>query len=168
LMKTGDFQQAEVQLISLRKKYPYPQKPLWGGQVLWLSAKIDHGLGKLAPAEKQFQLGLNRLSDLEEPLYTALLLLDLALLYSETKRLTKTIEISIQILPIFESMKLYDETMSVIRLFSIAIIQTNVTSSILRDLRHSLERDPLLEVMLKRSQGNPDSQVKQNSLISTE
>ncbi len=155
LVKSDAYHEAETRLASLQEKYPQPERTVWRCQELWLGAKIDHALGRLDSAEEKYHLGLGGLKPLKEPLYEALLSLDLAVLYSEARRLAEVIEISVEILPVFESIKLYDETLASLGLFSAAVARGSIPTSTLRKVRIALERDPLLEAMQKRSQGDP-------------
>ncbi len=81
---------------------------------------------------------------LGEPLYAALVLLDLAILRSEAGEVASVVDIASSICRFFEPLKLYDETVASLLLLHQAIDRSEVTKDILRSVRSSLWRDPLV------------------------
>lgn len=134
------FEEAEACLQALSP--PFEQE-LWLWQTKWLEASVDHGLGRMDAAEEKYLAALKGLENLDETFYTALLQLDLAVFYTETRRRSSVIEICEGICVALDAMKLYDETMVSLRLLSQAIEETRVTTKVLRNLRASLRTDPL-------------------------
>ena len=142
--RAGKFDRAENQLKTIADRVVKLSVPLWRCQILWLEAIIDHGLGRLELAETKYLSSWHDFGDLDEPLKAALVLLDLAVLYSETGEATKVIEISTKICHVFESIKLYNETTASLRLLYDAISRVQVTEAALREVRFALWRDPLV------------------------
>ncbi len=118
---------------------------LWRCQVQWLDASIDYGLGRPA-AESKFLSVLRGIESLDEPLYESLLLLDLVILFAERGRSAKVIEIAGGVLSVFSALRLSKETMASLKLLSDAISRMRVTTSVLKDFRACLRRDPLVDL----------------------
>jgi len=143
-VRAGEFNLAERQLTAIAPQVAALSRPFWKCQIKWLEAVIDHGLGRLEVAESKYLASWQGFEDLDEPLKAALVLLDLAVLYSEKGDATKVIEISSRICHAFESIKLYEETMAALCLLHDAINRVQVTEVALSEVRSALWRDPLV------------------------
>ena len=144
LTRAGDFHLAKAHLKSIAQEVSRLPIPLWGYQVQWLKAVIDHGLERTESAEADYLSSWHGFQALGEPLYAALVMLDLAILYSEAGKIDRVIEIATTIFHVFDSLKLNDETVACIKLFREAITQTRVTSTLLARVRFLLWCDPLV------------------------
>lgn len=111
----------------------------------WAQGRVSHGLGRLAEAEVQYRSAVGMLETLHETFYRSWVLLDLALLLAEKQEHAEVVEICKIIHPVFESRKLYDETLASVRLLGIALSRESVPLDILRGLRSSILQDPLIQ-----------------------
>ncbi len=141
LVRLGRFSDAENQLLTLRDE---SMALHWRHR--WIEAYVAQGIGRLEQAEEKYLATAKMLEELDEPLYRALLLLDLVVLYADQKRTADVIPLCNTIYPVFESLRLYDETMASVRLLGQAISESCVSTDVLRSLRSSLRRDPLARV----------------------
>lgn len=142
LERLGRFREAEKYLDHVRSTPAFDDSK-WRHH--WVAANVDQGLGRMDSAESKYLLTSRLLEELDEPLYCALLQLDLALLYIGQQRVAEVAEICKKIVPVFESLRLYEETLVSVQLFGSAISQSAVTRDKLHDLRLALRRDPLVQ-----------------------
>lgn len=140
LVKLGRLEQAKLHLASLDGDYRSDTEE-WRHQ--WLEARIEQESGEADQAEKKYITAVQSLEDSGESLYRSLVLLDLAVMYAEQDRSLDVIRICKSIYPVFESLKIYEETLASVRLLGQAIADSRITVDLLRDLRASFLRDPL-------------------------
>lgn len=118
----------------------------------WVQAKVDHGTGRISEAEAGYRSNVRHLEGLDESLYSSLVLLDLAVLYAEQVETGKVIEICQKICPVFESLRMYDETLASVQLLGAAIASDSISVEILQDLRLSMLHDPLVDLRTFRTE----------------
>lgn len=144
LERLGRFEEAQVFLEAARSS-PTFSEPNW--RWCWLQATIDQGLGRLDAAESRYLEASRLLEGLKEPLYLALLQLDLALLYAGQQRMAEVLQIGKTILPVFERLKLYDETLISVQLFGRALSRSAMTTDVLQGVKSALTCDPLVQTV---------------------
>ena len=112
--------------------------------MIWTEGRADQGLRRFSVAREKYLTACAGFEVSGASRSVALVKLDLAILASETNRASEVVEVVTDIVPFFESMKLCTETAECLRLLAKALSRMCITPELLRRLRDSLFRDPLV------------------------
>jgi len=105
-----------------------------------LRAKIAHGLGRGAEAERCYLAARDGFAERDLPFHAALISLDLAQLYVEEGRSRELAELAAWMVAVFESRELPARANVALMLFQQAVAAKQVTVEALRGLRSCLEQ----------------------------
>lgn len=144
LMKS--YEQAETVLVSLDRDLARELSPQYPSHIEFIEGQIEQGYGRLGTAEAKFLRARSGFDELNESLDSALVSLELSILYSEMGRFSEVIEICLEIVPFFESLTLGEKTLVSLYVLKEALSRENLTTTILRDLRYVLRGDPLFGI----------------------
>ncbi|HEX7186536.1 MAG TPA: hypothetical protein VF756_32245 [Thermoanaerobaculia bacterium] len=87
----------------------------------WVKGKIDHGLGRLAAAESLYRAARDGFLAEGIPYDTALVSLDLAILYAEQGRTAELKQLAAEMVPIFASRQIHREALAALAFFKQAV-----------------------------------------------
>jgi tetratricopeptide (TPR) repeat protein len=106
----------------------------------WLKGKIDHGLGRARSAEVLFKSARDGFVAEGIPYDTALVSLDLALLYAEQGRAADLKQLAAGMIPLFASCHIHREALAALRFFQSAVAAETATCGLLARLAGYLRR----------------------------
>jgi len=93
----------------------------------WLKGRIDHGLGRPGPAEAALRAARDGFVAEGIPYDTALVSLDLALLYAEQGRSTELKHLATEMLPLFASRRIHREALAALSFLQQALAAEKAT-----------------------------------------
>lgn len=131
----GKLQEAKHELTKAMESCDAIRSTVSYYQIVWTFGLLEHELGNLANAEVSLNNALAGLSEAEEIGYSAVVLLDLALLYAEQGRPAKVLDMAVKALPMLESLKLREEALGALRLLHRAVESEGISLPILQNLR---------------------------------
>lgn len=140
LAEDGRFQDAADLLAMHRPGLEGLDERCMDRWLLWLSARIAHGLGELAAAETAYSEVRRRYIEARLPYDAAIVSLDLALLYAEAGRPERVRQLAIDMLPVFQSREIHREAFATLMLFYEAAQAETVTVEMVRGLVAHLRR----------------------------
>jgi len=149
LARTGKWGQAKELLTVVSEHYQIT-RPLWRYQCQWVEGIVEHGLGHLEAADEWYLQASRGLEAIGETLYVNLIMLDLAMLYAETRQIAKVVEVAVAVCRFFDALKLCDETVMSLELLKTAIAQVDIDQAVLSQFRSNLWRDPIVTLQQKR------------------
>jgi tetratricopeptide (TPR) repeat protein len=138
---TGRFGEAEELLPALHQAFEQLAKPLDLVRLRWLDAKIAFGLGRTAEAETVFREIQKEFLSKGMGYDTALVSLDLAILYIQEQRTIELKRLAVEILPIFEARDVHREALATLVVFQRACEQERLTIQPATQLAAKLRRD---------------------------
>jgi len=140
LAEEGRFQEAADLLAKHRAGLEGLGERCMDRWLLWLSARIAHGLGEFPAAETAYSELRRRYVEAGLPYDAAIVSLDLALLYAEAGKLERVRELATEMLPVFQSREIHREAFATLMLFYEAAQSETVTAEMLRGLVAHLRR----------------------------
>lgn len=141
LVLAGRFEDAAELLPELRRACEQLAKPLDLVRLRWLSAKIAFGLGRTAEVETVFREVQKEFLSKEMGYETALVSLDLAILYIQEQRTAELKRLAVEIMPIFEARNVHREALATLVVFQRACEQERLTIQLATQLAAALRRD---------------------------
>ena len=147
MARNGEYSLALLELDNSRKISSQINHPLAVAEIECVEAFVRHETGEFSKAEKLYNSSRSRFTDAEEILPASLVSLDLTILYCEMHRHEETIELAAGIIPVLESLKLYPETLEAIAMLSRAVKSREISESLLRSIRFSIQQDPLTKLL---------------------
>ena len=142
--RAGTYDLASENLALSLDYWPEEDYPLEKAKLMWLKGCIKEGVGRLDEAESLYREARSAYIEAGEDSSTALLGLHIAALCSEKGRHACVIDLLSEAVPALESLRFHDETLAALALLSQAVSAGEVSSSLLRRVKLSIERDPLL------------------------
>jgi len=106
----------------------------------WLAGWIKAGLGQPAEAEAAFERVRRELLRRDIPFDTALVSLELAVLFEEQGRTTEVRQLTRELAPVFESQRISREALATLLLFREAVERETLTLEMARRLRDEFRR----------------------------
>jgi tetratricopeptide (TPR) repeat protein len=107
----------------------------------WLSGWIKAGLGQPTEAEAAFERVRRELLRRDIPFDTALVSLELAVLYQEQGRTAEVRQLAGELAPVFVSQRISREALATVLLFRDAVEQETLTLDLAQSLRDDLRRN---------------------------
>jgi tetratricopeptide (TPR) repeat protein len=146
LAESGEFQEAAHLLSKHRTGLERLAERCMDRWLLWLSARIAHGLREFPAAEMAYEEVRRRYVEAGLPFDAAVVSLDLALLYTEAGKPDRVRELATEMLPVFQSREIHREAFATLMLFYEAAQGDTLTVEMLRSL----------VAHLRRIQGDPE------------
>jgi len=156
LVNSGQFERGAAAVAAVDRRSCEMVNPLLIHQVQWVEAIAEHGLGNHASAEENYLAARAGFEGMGQTFYTAVVDLDLAILYTETSRTADVVRTSAASIRFFQSLILGRETMLNLGLLKEALHNQAVTDTVLRGLRSSLRSDPIA-TLSKKAEPEPRS-----------
>ncbi len=141
--KAGLYQEGAANLSKANVLCQQLDNPLESLKILWVDGVIKQGERDLPNAEKLIRHARSGYQEAEEICSFALASLDLAVLLSEQQRWSDTLDLTLEVVPLLESLRLNPESLAAISLLSKALETKRVSPLLLRDVRDTVHRDPL-------------------------
>ena len=141
LVLAGRFEDAAELLPELGRICGPIAKPLDRVRLRWLSAKIACGRGPAAETETVLREVQKEFLSKGMGYETALVSLDLAILYIQEQRTTELRHLAVEIMPIFEARNMHREALATLVIFQNACEQERLTVQLATQLAAALRRD---------------------------
>jgi AraC-like DNA-binding protein len=109
-------------------------------QLEWSSGLLRHEQGDCARAEELLCTSADGFSEANELGYTAIVLLDLALLHAEQGRSATVVQVAARALPLLEALKLNDEARTASHLLREAVTVEKLSISVLQGVRDAISK----------------------------
>jgi tetratricopeptide (TPR) repeat protein len=137
----GRYGEAEDLLLELHAAFQEGAKPLDLVRLRWTEAKIAFGLGRTAEAETVLREVQTEFLGKGMGFDTALVSLDLAILYIQEQRTAELRRLAVEIMPIFEARDVHREALATLVIFQRACDQEQLTIQLATELAAALRRD---------------------------
>jgi tetratricopeptide (TPR) repeat protein len=141
LVQAGRFQEAEEMLAELREAFTQTAKPLDRVRLRWTEGKVAFGLGRIAEAEATLRAAQTDFLERGMGYDTALVALDLAILYIQEQRTAELKRLAVEIMPVFEARDVHREALATVLIFQKACEQERLTIQLATQLAAELRRD---------------------------
>jgi tetratricopeptide (TPR) repeat protein len=140
LCDAGRFREAEAPLEEHRELYQDCLDPYTQARLVWIEGKIALGLGRWDQAERLFIAVRQNFIDQANGYDTAMVSLDLALVYLKAGRITELKSLADEMHGVFASEGIHREALVALRLFEEAAREERITVELLEDLALYLKR----------------------------
>ena len=150
----GHFQEAQKLYREARPLYRSFNEPWVQNRRSWVRGKIAHGLGQLKLAETRFLAARDGFLQEGVPYDTALVSLELALLYAEQGRTAELKRLAAEMVPIFSSRQIHREALAALTFLRQAVEAEEASLEVLgrvADFLRKAEHDPELRFEERRS-----------------
>jgi len=137
----GRYAEAEDLLLKVHAAFQETAKPLDLVRLRWTEGKIAFGLGRTAEAEAVLRHVQAELLSKGMGYDTALVSLDLAILYIQEKRTSELKRLAVEIMPIFEARNVHREALATLVVFQRACEQERLTIQLATQLAAALRRN---------------------------
>ncbi len=97
-------------------------------------------------AEERYRSAHQHFIELQDWRQAALVALDLAALYARQDKQSEVLDLVSGLLPALESLNLYPETLSAVRLLRQGLRKMEITQALLAAVREKLQQDPLFHL----------------------
>ncbi len=134
----GEYTEAEEVLAEAETLCEVLDFKVGGHQVRWITGLVKQGRGDLELAEHYLEEARSGLAEMGEMGYTAIVLLDIAILYAEQGRSSKAADPAIEALPLLDALQLGREAMAGVKVLRDAIEAGELTLAVLKDVRAAL------------------------------
>ncbi|MCP4546571.1 MAG: helix-turn-helix domain-containing protein [bacterium] len=131
----GEYGEAEEALAEAEGLCEVLDFKVGGYQVRWIAGLVKQGRGDFELAEHYLEEARSGLAEMGEMGYTAIVLLDLAILYAEQGRSSQAADPAIEALPLLDALRLGREAVAAIRVLRDAIEAGELTLSVLKEAR---------------------------------
>lgn len=148
LAQSGRFLEAQAAYRNARPLYRSFPDAWTQNRRAWVKGKISRGLGQLRQAESLFLAAREGFLGEGIPYDTALVSLDLALLYAEQGRTAELKKLAVEMVPIFSSRHIHREALAALSFLQQALTRERVATEIVARVAEYLKRaqhDPELQ-----------------------
>lgn len=148
LADSGRFLEAQAAYRNARPLYRSFPDAWTQNRRAWVKGKISRGLGQLRQAESLFLAAREGFLGEGIPYDTALVSLELALLYAEQGRTAELKKLAIEMVPIFSSRHIHREALAALSFLQQALTRERVATEIVARVAEYLKRaqhDPELQ-----------------------
>ena len=138
--EVGEFAEAAELLPEIRRLCTELDHRFVWVHYRWQEGYIAQGLERLDEAERCFVEAREGFLDLGKSSNAGLASLDLCLLYALQARTAEALSLAASIIPLFEALRYHDEAIVAIQLLEHSVAASEVTQSVLREVRDTMER----------------------------
>jgi len=140
LVEGGRFMEAHTLFVQTRPLYRQFDDPWTQNRYRWLQGKIARGLEQTKDAEASFLAARDGFVGEGIPYDTALVSLDLAVLYAEQGRTQELKKIAAEMVVIFSSRQIHREALAALSFFRQAVAAERASLDLLRQVASFLEK----------------------------